>query len=91
MEQRNKRFQEIIMQSPSSENCDDTDFYHQYVNIQDMRLDMNRLTILTDIFLTVVMLILAILEFTDSINNPVSVMTRVYLKLPFVFCLWNHH
>ena len=56
-----------------------------------MRLDLNRLVILTDIILTIIMFILIILEISETIVNPVTIMTRVYMKLPFLFCLWNHH
>lgn len=56
-----------------------------------MRLDLNRLVILVDIILTIIMFVLYILEITETVNTPVTIMTRVYLKLPFLFCLWNHH
>jgi hypothetical protein len=89
---RNKRFQEIILQAPSSETgTEDTDFYQQYVNIQDMRLDINRVVVLTDIFLSMICVVLSIIELAEVLKNPVTIMTRVYLKLPFLFCLWNHH
>lgn len=52
---------------------------------------MNRLAVLTDIFLTAVMIILLILELVRVFYNPVAIMTRVYLKLPFLFCLCQHH
>ncbi len=56
-----------------------------------MRLDLSRFVIKMDISLTVVMIVLMVLEFTEVVSNPVTVMTRVYLKLPFLVCLWYHH
>jgi hypothetical protein len=56
-----------------------------------MRLDMSREVLKIDMILTTVMLILFILETLEVVNSPVTVMTRVYLKLPFVYCLWTHH
>lgn len=56
-----------------------------------MRLDISRLAVLTDIFLTAVMTVLLILELAAVLESPVAVMTRVYLKLPFLFCLCQHH
>lgn len=52
---------------------------------------MNRSIILTDIFLTIVMIVLYILESAEIMANSVTIMTRVYLKLPFLFCLCVHH
>jgi len=56
-----------------------------------MRLDMSRVVIKIDIFLTSIMLALLALELTEVIKNPVTVITRVYMKLPFLVCLWFHH
>lgn len=90
---RHKRFLEMIEQSPASETGpeNDSDFFQQYITVQDMRLDINRTAVLTDIFLTVVMIILIILELARVFDSPVAIMTRVYLKLPFLFCLCLHH
>lgn len=82
----------INHQISSETNGDnDSDLLQSYVNIQDMRLDINRTAVLTDLFLTLVFFVLLILEFSDQLVNPITVMTRAYLKLPFLFCLWIHH
>jgi hypothetical protein len=83
----------MIQQSPISEAGPETDsdFFQQYITVQDMRLDINRTAVLTDIFLTAVMLILFILELAVVLESPVAIMTRVYLKLPFLFCVCQHH
>jgi hypothetical protein len=37
------------------------------------------------------MIILIILEEVKVLDSPVVIMTRVYLKLPFLFFIWSHH
>ena len=69
----------------------DSDFITSYVNVHDMRLDLNKRVVTADIWLTVILFILLILELTEVIDRSDTNLTKMYLKLPFLYCLCLHH
>ena len=91
---RQRIFKKIISESTLAEAEDEADFFHNYFHGEDIRFDLNKAVILTDILLTVVMFILFIVETGGSVpaaGMPIIIITRGYLKLPFAWCLMLHY
>ena len=92
---RQRIFKKIISEQTLAQAEDEADFYHNYFHGEDIRYDLNKTIIVTDILLTIVMFILLIIEIgNESINEkalPIIIITRGYLKLPFAYCLLIHY
>lgn len=63
---------------------------------EDVRFDLNRVVILTDMFLTALFFILFFVEKGQASEiqekaMPVIIISRAYLKLPFAYCLILHY
>ena len=60
-----------------------------------IKFDICKAVIFTDIVLTIAMFILLLLESSEKFSEPTSLalaqITRIYLKLPFAYCLFLHH